>query len=351
VYETTRRFADRGLDVTVLAADPTHRRAAREQIDGVTVRRVHCWPERRDWYIAPGIWDVVSHEPWDIVHVQSWHTAVAPLALAAAYRRGIPYVVTPHGRGYATRFRQPLRPLQRRALAPLLRRARHVIALARFERELLIDELSLAPARVSVIPNGSDLDIQVERRENGGPPTVVSIGRLERFKGHHRLVAALPFVLAAQPEARVVIVGEGPYEVALRRLAESHGVADRVTFRSFGMFERAALAQLLADASLVVLLSEYETHPIAVLEAAALGTPAVVTDVGGMRDLAQDGLATAVPLNVTTPELATVICEQLAHPRVPPPVRPMTWDDCAEAVMRTYGATPVRRRKGSTCVF
>jgi glycosyltransferase involved in cell wall biosynthesis len=351
VYETTRRFADRGVDVTVLAADPTHRRAAREQIDGVTVRRVHSWPETRDWYVAPGIWDVISHERWDIVHVQSWHTAVAPLALAAAYRRGIPYVVTPHGRGYATRFRKPLRPLQRRSLAPLLRRARHVIALARFERELLIDELSLAPEQVSVIPNGSDLDIPVERSPDGGPPTVVSIGRLERFKGHHRLVAALPLVLAAEPEARVVIVGEGPYEVALRQLAESYNVADRVTFTSFGMFERATLAQLLADASLVVLLSEYETHPIAVLEAAALGTPAVVTDVGGMRDLAQDGLATAVPLNVTAPELATVICEHLAHPPVLPAVRLMSWDDCAEAVMRIYGGTRVPQRRGYTCAY
>jgi glycosyltransferase involved in cell wall biosynthesis len=351
VYETTRRFAADGLDVTVLAADPTRRRPQRERIDGVMVRRVPCWPAERDWYLAPRVWEVVSRASWDVVHVQSWHTAVAPLALAAADRRRIPYVVTPHGRGYAQRLRKALRPLQRRSLAPLLRRASHVVALARFERQLLIEELSLAPDRVSVIPNGSDLDMPPQQPRDGAPPTIVSVGRLERFKGHHRLIDALPLVLAAEPEARVVIVGEGPYETALRRLALRHGVADRVTFTSFGMNQRPALAQLLADASLMVLLSDYETHPIAVLEAAALGTAAVVTDVGGMSDLAEDGIATAVSPTITTLELATVVRDQLRHPQPPPPVHLTTWDECAEALIQVYGSAWRRPRRTYACVY
>ena len=336
VYETTRRLAASGVDVTVLAADPTRHRPLRERIDGVTVGRVAAWPSKRDWYFAPRLYDVVSGGKWDILHVQSWHTAVAPMAMIAASRSGLPYVVTPHGRGHATRVRKPLRPVQRRSLAPLLRRARRVVALARFERELLIDELGLSPPRVILIPNGSDLELPPVRPSANGPPTIVSVGRLERFKGHHRMIEALPLLLGAEPETHLTIVGEGPYEAALRQLSESRGLADRVTIRHFGMAERGALADLLAHAALVVLLSEYETHPIAVLEAAALGTPAVVTDVGGMRELARDGLATAVPLDISAGELAAVVRDQLAHPRLPPPVSLTTWDQCAEALLRIY---------------
>src|SRR5207244_13325137 len=96
-------------------------------------------------------------------------------------------------------------------------------------------------------------------------PVIASVGRLERYKGHHRVVAALPHVLRVRPDAALWIVGTGPEEAALRRQADALGVGDRVELRSVPADEPAAMAALLAQTSLVVSLSEFETHPVAAL--------------------------------------------------------------------------------------
>ena len=62
------------------------------------------------------------------------------------------------------------------------------------------------------------------------------------------------------------------------------------------------MADEIARSSLVVLMSEYETQPLAVLEAVALGRPVLVADTSGMTELAERGLAVAVPLD-THPQI------------------------------------------------
>jgi glycogen synthase len=336
VYETGRRIAAAGFDVSVLTTDRTHSRPRYEEEDGMKLYRVPAWPSRRDYYVAPAVYRCVSMSPCDIVHVQSWHTAVAPLAMVAASRASLPFIVTPHAGGHSSPLRQRLRPLQRRMLRPLLQRAARVIALARFERDQLVQELRLRPEHIAVIPNGSDLLPRPERRRSMETHTIVSIGRLERYKGHHRIIEALPEILARRPQTRLFIAGDGPYEAALWKLARELGVEDRVSIRFFQMSEREQLATLLAEAGVVVLLSEYETHPIAVLEAAALGSPVLVADAPGLAELADDGIAERVPLAATPHELAGAIVGQLDAPFVDRQITLPTWDDCASELLRLY---------------
>jgi len=336
VYETARRLADRGFDLTVLTTDRTRRRARHEQVDGITIQRVPAWPGGRDYYIAPAIYRGVTDGSWDLVHVQSWHTPVAPLAMLAATKRNIPYVVTPHGRGYASPLRRPFRPLQRRMLRPLLLRSKQVIALARFEQDLLIRELKLPPSLVTVIPNGGDLRPPTDSAPAPHTPIIASVGRLERFKGHHRVIEALPHVLAQRPDVQLVIAGEGPYESTLRRLSRKLGVEDRISIEFFPMADRDRLAAMVSQASLVVLLSEYETHPVAALEAAALGRQLLVADVAGLRELADDGLARAVPLATSPHDLAAAMLDALENPSSPPSFELPSWDDCVDGLLRVY---------------
>jgi glycosyltransferase involved in cell wall biosynthesis len=96
------------------------------------------------------------------------------------------------------------------------------------------------------------------------------------------------------------------------------------------------MAAGLAGAELVVLMSSFETHPIAVMEALALGTPVLAADGSGLRELAERGLVRAVPADATTPALAAAILDQLRHPMPVPPVRLPTWDECAHAVVQVY---------------
>jgi glycosyltransferase involved in cell wall biosynthesis len=262
---------------------------------------------------------------------------VAPLAMVAARRACIPYVLTFHGGGHSSRLRTALRRPQLAALRPLLLGAERLIAVAAFEIGQYTAQLRLPRQRFALIPNGADLDAAPPALSPAPEGTLImSVGRLERYKGHQRMIAAMPAILAALPDARLWIAGEGPYEPALRRLAARLRVAGRVEIRAVPMRSRGAMAVALAGAALVTLLSEYETHPLTVLEAAALGRPVLVAATSGLQELADHNLAQAIPLRSTPEEVAAAALRLL---RQPPAVRIQalpTWDDCAGQLLGLY---------------
>jgi len=339
VYEVARRLARHGVDVTVLTTDPGGQLPASEQLEGVNIRRMRAWPAGAELYFAPGIYRAIPRGDWDLVHVQCYHTFVAPLAMLAALRAGIPYVVTFHGGGHSSHLRNAARGIQRALLRPLLARAERLIAVARFEIDMYGKELRVPATQFALIPNGSDLP---KVTHAGLPPgnhhqtLIASVGRLERYKGHQRIIAALPTVLEQRPDARLWIAGQGPYEPALRRLAEQLGVADHVEIRGIPAAERERMAAELSRAALVVLLSEYETHPIAVIEALSLGCPVLVADNSGLSELAQLGLARAIPLNSSDRQVGMAVLEQLSQPRPAVNLELPTWDDCAADLLALY---------------
>lgn len=339
VMETGRRIAAAGAEVEVLCTEPGGPALNEEKRDGMTIRTVRAWPANRDWRLAPRLWREIERRPWDVVHVQSYHTLVAPLAMLRALTLGIPYVVTFHGGGHTSALRNRARRLQRRLLRPLLTRAERLVAVARFEIEQYGEELGLPPERFALIPNGTDLAFSDPTSSNGqpkGPPTIASIGRLERYKGHHRAIAAFHFVLEQEPQARLLIVGTGPYEPELRSLARELGLESKVEFTSVPSDQPAAMAELLHGVSLVVLLSEFETHPLVALEAAAAGRRLLVADSSGLAELAADGFARAVPLEESAEEVGLAVIEELSSP--PPQRRPKltSWDDCAAELLDLY---------------
>lgn len=344
VYQVSRRLLQSGVDVTVLTTNPGNQRPAEEVLDGIRVRRVPAWPANRDYYFAPQILSVVQEGDWDLVHVQSYHTFVAPLAMLAARRAALPYVVTFHGGGHSSRVRNALRGMQQMMLRPLLRHADKLIAISNFEIPLFSKRLQLPVKQFTLIPNGGELPSVAET----GPIAVekgliVSIGRLEKYKGHQHAIAALPKVLTQQPDARLWIAGSGPYEPKLRELAHKLGVADRVDIHAIPASERERMARELSRAALVVLFSEFETHPIAILEAVALGRPVLVADTPGLRDLAQQGLGRAIPLSSTPVQIAEAIVEQLLRPQKPSKVALPTWDDCAAGLLSLYRSVVAER--------
>jgi glycosyltransferase involved in cell wall biosynthesis len=166
---------------------------------------------------------------------------------------------------------------------------------------------------------------------------------LERYKGHQRVIAALRKIRERLPDARLLILGTGPYEAALRTLAYDAGVAEHVEIRAVPASDRQGMAELLSQATLVTLLSEYEAHPVAVMEALALQRPVLVADTSGLREIAQKGFARAVSLKSTPEEIAAAALQQIQEPLVPPAdfVLP-TWDDCARELEAIYNMCVTR---------
>ena len=273
----------------------------------------------------------------DLVHVQSYHTLIGPLAMATALRCKLPYVVTFHGGGHSSPIRSRIRPAQIIALRYLLRRSECLIATARFEIEHYGRLLGLGAEHFAYLPNGSELPV-LARAAEVDRHLIVSLGRLERYKGHHRAIEALPYVLADDPDARLWIAGSGPYERELRALALRLGVADRVEIREVPGVERARYAEELARARLAVLLSDFETHPLAAIEAAALGVPLVVTEGSGLTELVRDGVADGIPASADARAVARAIVAALHRPAPSQSPKLPTWDEYADKLADLYRA-------------
>ncbi len=333
--EVGRRLAHNGVDVTVLTSDPSGRLPAREKRDGIQIRRVKAWPSDKDYYFAPGVSEIIANGQWDVIHSQGCHTFVPPLAMLAARRANIPYVVTFHTGGHSSAWRNRIRGLQWTVLHPLLVGAKRWIGVSQYEANYFRNRLNLPDDRLVVIPNGSDLPELAEPVEVQ-PGLIISVGRLERFKGHQRVIAALPKVREQYPDARLLILGSGPYEAALRELTSDLGLSDHVEIRAIPPGERRQMAATLAQASLVVLLSEAESHPVAVMEALLLGRPVLVANTSGLHELAERQLVRAIPLESSPAEAATAIVEELQHPFVRSDLILPTWDDCAANLLTVY---------------
>lgn len=340
VMEVSRRMVAAGVHVEVICGDPAVRGANTETRDGVRIHTVRAWPANRDYYLAPRIWGEMARAEWDVVHVQSYHTLVAPLAMARALRMKVPYVVTFHGGGHSSDLRNRIRGAQMRMLRPLLARAARLVAVARFEIEEYGRALNLPAERFALIPNGTDVSFYNGDLAGEDPPSPVlaSIGRLERYKGHHRVLAAFPDVLERQPDARLLIVGQGPYEEELRRQAAELGVSERVEITSVPADDPGGMAALLARVSLVVLLSDFETHPLVALEAAAAHRRLLVADRSGLSELAADGFARQISPEAAPAETATAIVEELARPLPQRSPSLTSWDECTAALIDLYGS-------------
>jgi glycosyltransferase involved in cell wall biosynthesis len=337
VYEVSWRLAQLGLHVEILTTDTSGDLPPRDLIGGVRVSRVAAWPRGKDYYLAPSIYQRIRNGGWDVVHVQGVHTLVPPLAMAAARSAGIPYVLTFHTGGNSSSLRSRMRPLQWLALRPLLRGAARLIGVSRFERDVFRRGLALAPQRFAVIRNGTEIAAEVAPSSLGpvDPNLVVSVGRVERYKGHWRLVEALPALRAMRPHARLRIVGDGPDRERLLRRAEQLGVARHVEIEPIPIEDRAALIQLLSRAAVFALLSEYEAHAIAVMEAVGLGRPVVVADATGLREVAQNGWARPISLTSAPALVAAVLLEEMNRDGRPPADLP-TWDHAASALASIY---------------
>jgi glycosyltransferase involved in cell wall biosynthesis len=340
VHEVSSRLAKTGdFEITVLAADRTRSRPRVEVIDGVTVLRVPAWPSNRDYYLAPRIADVVGYRgTWDLVHCQGIHTPVPVLAMLAAGRARTPYMVTFHTGGHTLPQRNALRALQWRVIGPLLRKAASLVAVSRFEADSLSAQARLGSKPVTVIRNGGTMPPPAPGTQVV-PGRIVSCGRLERYKGHHRVIEALPYVIRDSPDAHLVIIGRGPYEAELLSAAKRHGVADRVTITQLPPADREAMATAVAEASVIAAMSDYEANPVAVMEALSVGRTVVGHDIAGIGELVAEGLVQGVTPGAPPSTVAEQLLKAMSSPTPAALLDLPTWDTSAQELGQLYLAT------------
>jgi glycosyltransferase involved in cell wall biosynthesis len=342
-HQVAQRLAAHGAEVTVLST-ADEKSFVRESTDGqVRVVLVRAWPPQRDYYLAPEVVRIVRGGETDIVHCQGYHTLVAPLVMLAAASARIPYVVSLHSGGHSSRLRRSIRPVQALVLRPLLYRAAQLIASSPFEAELFARRTRLPLSSFLVVPSGVDLPLTAPEEPADEAPLLLSIGRLESYKGHHRIVAALPELERLRPGIRLRIVGTGPDEQKLHSLAERLGVGHMLEIAPVPADRRDEMARLLRRAACVVMLSEYESQGLAIQEALALGRPLVVSDNSALSDLGRHANVRTVGRDATSDDITAAIVELLDAPPVEAPEM-FTWDQCAAALLDVYLKTLAVRR-------
>ena len=223
------------------------------------------------------------------------HLHLAPLAAAIARIAGARLIVQTHG----IEVRTPPSRARRRAVEA----ADLVLSVSRHTRAAVLAWADLPPERVVVVPN--TVDERFAPGDGGalrttwglaGKRVLLTVGRLdarERYKGHDRVIAAIPDLLARGRDIVYVVIGEGGDGPRLAETARHLGVADRVRLVGFAAPETLVAAYRMAD--LFVMPSTGEGFGIAYLEAMASGTPALGLAVGGASDALADGeLGTAL---------------------------------------------------------
>ena len=215
--------------------------------------------------------------------------------------------------------------LTRRLETHALHQADHVFTICEGLRRDIVGR-GIPPDKVTVIPNAVD----IENFEPGGQPdealkaelglagaTVLGfIGSFYAYEGLDLLLDALPALLRDRPELRVLLVGGGPQEAALKAQASALGVADKVVFTG-----RVPHAQVQRYYDLIDVLT-YPRHsmrltelvtPLKPLEAMAQGRLLVASDVGGHKELIRDGETGVLFRADSAPALASAVTGLLAR--------------------------------------
>jgi len=291
---------------------------------------------------------------YDLLHAHDW--LVAFTARTLKHGRQIPLIATIHATE-AGRNRGIHNPMQSyiHSLEWLLTYdAWRVICCSNAMASEVFDSLQVPLDKVRVVPNGVDparlrcadtsqqLAAFRSRWANPDERIVFFVGRLVREKGVEALVAAMPEVIAAHPEAKFVIAGGG-YADHLRQRAASLGLAQKVVFTGF--LPEADLPRLYAVADVAVFPSLYEPFGIVALEAMAAGVPVVTSDIGGFREVVRHG-ETGLHTWANNPHsLAWGINQVLSDPRLAARLRReglrevrarFSWDGVAEQTLAVY---------------
>lgn len=180
----------------------------------------------------------------------------------------------------------------------------------------------VSPKRLRVMPNAVDIsgsregvgprpDVRAELGAADGEPVWLSIGRLEPQKGHDDALMAVKAVKDAGDKIHLSIVGEGSLSESLNLLRNQLGLNEDVTFLGY----RNDVHDLMVAADGLLLSSRWEGLPNVVLEALVAGLPVVATDVGGVRELIEDGVSGFVVPSGDTSAMAAAM-RQMTHMNV-----------------------------------
>ncbi|HEX8225210.1 MAG TPA: glycosyltransferase [Allosphingosinicella sp.] len=335
-----------GLPLWPLSLHPHYRARtrlpARESRNGLPVHRLRfrVWPglggAGAARSLAGAALELARGLRCDVIDSEFfWPDGVAAMHVAAAL--GLPFSIKARGSDVHYWGRRPGIAAQ---IVEAAGRAGGLLAVsAALKRDMAA--MGMPEERIRVHHTGIDLGrfrpldrIKAKRRLGVDGPLIVSPGNLVPLKGHRLAVEAL----ARLPDATLLIAGEGPERRALEALIAARGLGGRA--RLLGSVPPASMPELLAAADLMLLPSEREGLANVWIEALACGTPILIADVGGAREVLDRPEAGRLVERVPA-SIAAAALEMLAAPPDPASVRKsaerFSWERNAEELHEHLG--------------
>ena len=234
----------------------------------------------------------------DVIHTHDWLTVTA--GVGAKHLLRAPLVMTFHSTeaSRSSNSRSPESSMVEGLEWWGSFEAAKVIAVSGWMRSEVVSRFKLPPEKVVEIPNAVDpqrfetpVDTRVVRARWGvgeGDRLITAVGRLTSQKGFDDLVRAYAIVRRSVPGSRLLLIGDGYMRGELESLAEREGVKESTTFAGF--VEDGEVAAALRSSDVVVVPSRFEPFGIIALEAMSSGVPVVVSRVGGLAEIVEDGV-------------------------------------------------------------
>lgn len=307
VYETSKRLVERGHEVTVYTTNfmnvehdlPTEKPM---NVDGVTVYYFENF--RRHFpksHLLPPLPirlpEVAKKEieNFDIIHIHEHRTALAAIVASLAMKHKVPYVIQPHGSVMPFFQKQRQKILFDKLIGnDILSNASLFLAMTQTETEQLVS-MDADSSLIRLIPNGiDDSECACSRgsfRQRIGlkdEPMALYLARFHRIKGPDLLIESFSKVIERFPTAKLVMIGpDDGYLDEVKRVVDREHLASNVILLG-PIYDSQQKRGAYLDADVYVLPSRYELFPVSVLESWAAGTPVIVTDQCGIRDLIQE---------------------------------------------------------------
>lgn len=293
-HQLAVRLAKRGYRMSVITSNLRRWRSAHESWNGVDVQRCAAPFVLAGVNPATFAFPALLHSEADILHVHTHYFLTSVQAALVANRRR-KLLLHLHGFDLAAmtgapalmRLHRLREELYDRTVTPwILRQAAAVASVSRRDLAVLRDQYDVPPEDLHWIPNAVDPELfRRPRATDGGCPTLTFIGRLEPTKGADYLPAIVRKLAQGGPRFRLDIVGDGSLRPALESsLRRFNGNA-----RFLGSVDHRLIPEILARSSILLSPSRVEGVPTVALEALAAGVPVIAADVGGTREVVQDG--------------------------------------------------------------
>jgi len=205
---------------------------------------------------------------------------------AASRLLGIPALYTPHGWPAGERMPRLARVAFRLVEKMMARWCDGIVCVCEYEKRFALEKRIAAAEKLVVVYNGvRNVGAELRAKTERTPVRICSVARFDAPKDHRTLLEAL--ALLRETAWEIDLLGDGPQQGEMQRLARELGLGDRARFRGY----LPDASGLLAQAQIFVLSSRSEAFPRSILEAMRAGLPVVATDVGGVGEAVTDGVS------------------------------------------------------------